>query len=289
CSSQHEFLGGKIHSARDDHVAFLGEEMAKEFEHLTPEESKRRLRLLVPRIDINKDGFVEEAELEIWVRHKMNKWEVEEDVDAIFRDLDTNNDDEVTWKEFMIRTFGFPEEHLHKKWERKNLEPYIFDDKRKWKYADQDKNGRLIRQEYEYFHHPKEYEVMITYVAMKVMIEADKDKDGYLSINEYLEWTDMPEFHLMDKADFNDKHDQNKDGKLDLVRNFYVINVKEKEVEDWRRPKNFNKAQEEAQHLIEHADLNKDRKLDADEIVTSSEFFAGSYATQFGQTLHDEF
>ena len=68
------------------------------------------IRLLVPRIDINKDGFVEEAELEIWVRHKMNKWEVEEDVDAIFRDLDTNNDDEVTWKEFMIRTFGFPEE-----------------------------------------------------------------------------------------------------------------------------------------------------------------------------------
>lgn len=43
----------------------------------------------------------------------MKKWEVEEDVDAIFRDLDTNNDDEVTWKEFMIRTFGFPEERTY--------------------------------------------------------------------------------------------------------------------------------------------------------------------------------
>lgn len=43
-SSQHEFLHGKMHNAHDDHVAFLGEEMAKEFEHLTPEESKRRLR-----------------------------------------------------------------------------------------------------------------------------------------------------------------------------------------------------------------------------------------------------
>lgn len=44
CNSQHEFLNGKMHSARDDHIAFLGEEMAKEFEHLTPEEAKRRLR-----------------------------------------------------------------------------------------------------------------------------------------------------------------------------------------------------------------------------------------------------
>jgi hypothetical protein len=55
---------------------------------------------------------------------------------------------------------------LHKKWERKNLEQYIQDDKRKWKYADQDKDGRLTRQEYEYYHHPKEHEVMIPYVAM---------------------------------------------------------------------------------------------------------------------------
>ena len=27
----------------------------------------------------------------------------------------------------------------------------------------------------------------------------------------------MPEFHILDKRDFDDKHDQNKDGKLDLV------------------------------------------------------------------------
>ena len=66
--------------------------------------------MLVPRIDINKDGFVEEAELEIWVRHKMQKWTVDEDVDAIFRDLDMNNNDKVTWKEYMTRTFRFTEE-----------------------------------------------------------------------------------------------------------------------------------------------------------------------------------
>ena len=30
----------------------------------------------------------------------------------------------------------------------------------------------------------------------------------------------------------------------------------QKEVEDWRRPRNFNKAQGEAEHLIEFADKN---------------------------------
>ena len=68
--------------------------------------------MLVPRIDINKDGFVEEAELEIWIRHKMQKWTVHEDVDAIFRDRDLNGDDKISWKEYMTRSFGFTEEGL---------------------------------------------------------------------------------------------------------------------------------------------------------------------------------
>ena len=34
-------------------------------------------------------------------------------------------------------------------------------------------------------------------------------------------------------------------------------NTFQKEMEEWRRPKNFNKALGEAQHLIEYADMNK--------------------------------
>ena len=43
---------------------------------------------------------------------------------------------------------------------------YVQFDKKKWRYGDQDKDGMLNRQEYEYFHHPKEHEVMLTYVAV---------------------------------------------------------------------------------------------------------------------------
>ena len=55
---------------------------------------------------------------------------------------------------------------MHGKWERSNLEKYVQFDKKKWRYSDQDKDGMLNRQEYEYFHHPKEHEVMLTYVAV---------------------------------------------------------------------------------------------------------------------------
>ena len=39
-------------------------------------------------------------------------------------------------------------------------------DKKKWRYSDQDKDGMLNRQEYEYFHHPKEHEIMLPYIAV---------------------------------------------------------------------------------------------------------------------------
>ena len=41
--SSHNFHG-TAHSSHDDHIAFLGKEMAKEFDKLTPQESRRRLR-----------------------------------------------------------------------------------------------------------------------------------------------------------------------------------------------------------------------------------------------------
>lgn len=66
-------------------------------------------RMLVPRIDINKDSFVDEDELVIWIRHKLQPWTVHEDIDAIYHDIDANFDNQITWDEYMENVFGFPE------------------------------------------------------------------------------------------------------------------------------------------------------------------------------------
>lgn len=66
-------------------------------------------RMLVPRIDINKDGYVDDNELTIWIRHKLQPWTVHEDIDAIFHDIDADYDNQITWNEYMENAFGFTE------------------------------------------------------------------------------------------------------------------------------------------------------------------------------------
>jgi hypothetical protein len=65
--------------------------------------------MLVPRIDTNKDSYVDEDELVIWIRHKLQPWTVHEDIDAIYHDIDINYDNQITWDEYMENVFGFRE------------------------------------------------------------------------------------------------------------------------------------------------------------------------------------
>eukprot|EP00794_Sanderia_malayensis_P018019 gene18019-19823_t len=271
---------GHKHSLDDDHSLFLGQQLKDEFDSLTMDESKRRLRLLIPHIDLNKDGFVSFDEMETWITHKMKRFEIKEDAQALYRESDRNFDEQVTWDEFCIRQYGFLETDDSGIAEagKKNFFDLIIRDKRRWKYADVDKNNMLNQTEFEYFRHPWEHEVMMRVVAMEELEEADIDKDGYLSMKEYTDSIHLPEMRLHDEKEFREKHDKNHDGKLDLD-----------EVEDWKRPEDFNRASLETKHLIDIADDNKDGKLSSDEIISNHMVFVGSVATQHGQVLHDEF
>ncbi len=61
----------------------------------------------MPHIDFNKDSFVSFEELETWITHKMKRWDIKEDAQALYRESDRNFDELVTWDEFCIRQFGF--------------------------------------------------------------------------------------------------------------------------------------------------------------------------------------
>lgn len=57
-------IGDGEHNAEFDHEAILGSvKTAEEFDQLSPDESKRRLRILVVSMDLNKDGFIDRHEL----------------------------------------------------------------------------------------------------------------------------------------------------------------------------------------------------------------------------------
>lgn len=58
-----------------DHEAFLGRDVAKEFDQLTPEESQIRLGRIVDRMDRagDGDGWVSLAELRAWIAHTQQR------------------------------------------------------------------------------------------------------------------------------------------------------------------------------------------------------------------------
>ena len=69
-------LSDKIHNDEldhdYDHEAFLGDD-ADDYDDLSPEESKRRLSLIVAKIDVNNDEQVSVEELQNWIKKVHNR------------------------------------------------------------------------------------------------------------------------------------------------------------------------------------------------------------------------
>lgn len=56
------------HNVEFDHEAILGSvKEAEEFDQLSPDESKKRLAILVAKMDLNHDQFIDRHELKAWI------------------------------------------------------------------------------------------------------------------------------------------------------------------------------------------------------------------------------
>lgn len=59
-------------------------------------------------------------------------------------------------------------------------------DKRRWSAADIDGDGAMTRDEFSAFLHPNENEHMKDIVVLEAVEDIDKDKDGKISLEEYI-------------------------------------------------------------------------------------------------------
>ena len=59
-------------------------------------------------------------------------------------------------------------------------------DERRWKGADFDYDNKLTKEEFGAFYHPWEYDHMHGIAAQDNLDDMDKDKDGRVSLQEYL-------------------------------------------------------------------------------------------------------
>lgn len=76
---------------------------------MSPEESKKRLRILASKMDLNQDGFVDKEELTTWIYGSIQKLDKEE-TDERFDEMDENNDQLITWTEYKNDAFGDDED-----------------------------------------------------------------------------------------------------------------------------------------------------------------------------------
>jgi len=256
-----------------DHEAILGSrDEADVFDDLPPEEAKRRLKIILGKMDLNLNEHIERSELEAWIVKSLKSLN-QEDNEERFGDDDIDHDGKLSWKEFKGSEYDSEDEEDMDEWMKEDH--YLF------QAADKDKDGSLTLAEFALFVEPGEDEEMRKHVLKVILDDKDLNKDGVISLDEFIGKRDKEhdeEWFNSEKERFNSELDTDKDGSLNS-----------EEIISWIVPPGYETtAAEEATHLISEVDSDrKDGILSFEEILDKVDVFAGSEVTDFGNHLTD--
>ncbi|CRL00481.1 CLUMA_CG013742, isoform B [Clunio marinus] len=280
------FDGEGEHHSEFDHEAILGSvKDAEEYDNLPPEESKRRLGLLVQKMDLNSDGFIDRHELKAWILRSFKKLSEEEAEDR-FEDLDEDNDDKISWGEYVKDVYGLDSDDGLSSIDDDEQSKLLEDDRQMFKAADLDKDGFLSLDEHVKFHSPEEHPDMLPLILHQTLRDKDLNKDGRIDFQEFI--GDQGKGHdkewlLTEKDRFDTDFDKDHDGYLN-----------HNEILSWIVPSNEEVAVDEVDHLFAASDEDHDDRLSYNEIIDKYDIFVGSEATDYGDHLqnideiHDE-
>lgn len=241
-------------------------------------------------MDTDEDGSVTVDELEKWINESQERY-IESDTKKQLEELDLDKDGQITWAEYYNVTYGKLKDDAD--WDANvkdglSYRDMVNRDKTRWKVADSDSDDSCSLTELKAFIHPQHTDRMKSLVFEETMTDLDKNKDGFLDVDEYIsdvyhpetEGEQEPDWVAAEREEFSNDRDKDKDGKLD-----------ENEVREWVMPDKANYARTEAKHLISESDSNQDGVLTKEEVLDHYDTFVGSQATQYGEMFegHDEF
>lgn len=144
-------------------------------------------RKIVDRIDTDKNGFVNHAELHYWIKHRQRRY-IEENVNKHWSEYDKNEDGKISWEEYKNTTYGhylgkcspslpppppltstsvspisdccFSDTDFEDIEDKDMYKSMLKRDERRFKNADRDHDGIATREQFTAFLHPEEYDYM---------------------------------------------------------------------------------------------------------------------------------
>lgn len=85
-------------------------------------------RMIVDKIDADKDGFVTEGELKSWIKHAQKKY-IYDNVENQWQEFDMNQDGLISWDEYRNVTYGT---YLGKGRDVRLAETVVLSQRNKW-------------------------------------------------------------------------------------------------------------------------------------------------------------
>ena len=163
-----------------DHEAFLGPKDAHDFDDLDPEESKRRLSIIVDKIDKDNNGFVTLDEMRNWIKFTHDKY-ILEDMEKQWEEINQDGKDAIGWDAYRHSVDRPSDDEGNYGTSNKISDEDRTENKKKearekhrWTKADENGDGFLTKLEFKHFLHPEEVEHMKDLVVQETIDDIDK-------------------------------------------------------------------------------------------------------------------
>ncbi|XP_037804132.1 reticulocalbin-2-like isoform X2 [Penaeus monodon] len=272
------------HNADFDHEAILGSvKDAEEYDQLPAMEAKRRLEILLVKMDRDNDKHIDRKELHSWILRSFRMLSEEESSERM-DEVDEDEDGYVTWAEYIAETYGIKEpedQQLLDQEDQVEEQRLLREDRQLFNAADKNIDGRLDDMEFLAFSHPEESPDMLPIILQQTLEEKDANNDGLIDFQEYIGdkgtilKTNISNEEDQDRRKF-EEHDLDGDNALNIV-----------EMQRFLIPTNLDIAEDEVDHLFAAADDDNDDLLSFLEILDHHDVFVGSEATDYGDHLHN--